>query len=126
MIEAWGKNVFSWNIPLFSVMKGEMTYNDYLDYVIKQERDTRYDINRLDMLVSVYFPALAQLFATARRRLNDVNTVTMEHKRAYLKGRTRSTEFVGRLQDAQTSFEAALDDFKQALAEQINASSKQS
>lgn len=121
LIEVWSKAIFSMHLPLYSVMKGEATYNEYLDLFNSYEFDKRYDPNRLEMLIPVYFPSLLPLWETARARLEQHNAVVSDHKDAYRNGATKSLLYVEKFQAVQISFEKAVSDLKEALANELRS-----
>lgn len=113
------KNVFVTHMPLYSVMKGEVSYNDYLDIVNGLNFSEKYDHNRMELLVEVYFPALRIQYKKMREKLELHNKVVSEHKSAYLSGEFEARHFLTPFQRAQLAFENEMNTMKEMISIEV-------
>ena len=121
-VERW-MNALSGNyIALATVMQGKITYNDYLDLVVKKEGSERtYEPGRIELLVDVYFPSVRCAYDVIITARAELNKVAQAHKSAYSSGALDGTRFIGPYVRAQKAVEKAHQDFRRVLIEQIRS-----
>lgn len=119
LIEAWSTTIFTSHLPLYAVMKGEATYNDFLDHQISNLKIRTYDFNRFEMLSQVYFPSLETYISEARSKLEEHNEIVTEYKLYYEEGNQASQHHLEQFVDAQNLFENAVEALKKALASEL-------
>jgi hypothetical protein len=75
--------LFSANIIWPQVMRGEITYNDGLELIIKNHdrQDKSYDI--AEMLINIYFPELLPHLQAILKRRDQINRIQSEFKKSY-------------------------------------------
>lgn len=75
--------LFSANIVWPQVMRGEITYNDGLELIIKNHdrQDKSYDI--AEMLINIYFPELLPHLQAILKRRDQINRIQSEFKKSY-------------------------------------------
>lgn len=121
MLSVFGKNIVGNNLLLYSVMRGETTYDKHLDFVIAQDLKSDYDVNRMDMLLEVYFPQLEQQYGVMMANLEEHNRVITEHKGAYQSNPSSGKSYIAPFSAAQKNFVESIDALKRSLSTEIRS-----
>lgn len=119
LFSRWAALVFTTHVPLFSVMKGSITYDDYLDLQIKQSPDG-IDHHRVELLIFAYFPEFSASYQNVMQALRELNAVILDHNHAYKAGRD-GRDFIQPFEEAQKSFEKEADQLKQLIVTKLSA-----
>lgn len=78
--------LFSHYLPYLSVMENQMTYNQALDQTIEQGKAIRYDFNRIDMIIDLYFLSIREHYECLLQQRDRANEILAAHKREYKNG----------------------------------------
>lgn len=114
----WSNMFFSQYMNLGLVMRGHISYNDYLDMVNSSEN--KYDYSRIEMIVDIYGGGVAEAFKAVEIARGVVNDVSARHKSAYKRGES-GEGFVDPANEAQLLIGDALDAMKRAIAREARA-----
>ena len=120
LISKWATLVFTKNLALYSVMRGEVTYNEYLDIYNNSGGMEGVDPHRMELLIYTYFPKLIPQYKKTRLMLEAHNQVVNDHKNAYEQG-ADGILFLKPFQQAQIKFEHESDMLKKEIIEQLSA-----
>lgn len=80
LLTEWSNMFFSNSNHLSLVMKGDIDYNQYLDYII--ERD-KVDFKRIEMLTNVYFKNLLPFYKLIEKDREILNNFEYEYRSIY-------------------------------------------
>lgn len=84
--EKWVNALSTNYFPYFSVMKGEMSYNQALDMTIEQCKNNTYDFNKINMLIDLYFHDIKRHYDEVCEARSKANLILDEHKKEYKSG----------------------------------------
>lgn len=115
----WSNLFFKHYLNLNLVMKGSLSYNDYLD-MITAPSDDNADYNRIQMIVDIYGEDVRSYYEAVEVAKVEVNYVGAQHKQAYKLGES-GLEFIGPAKEAQLVLGDAFDEFKFAIAKAARA-----
>lgn len=105
------------HLPLYAVMKGELTYNHYLDHLISRTKKIDYDPTRIELLIQVYFPELSREYDIIRGKIDELNDVIERHKCTYKdSGGEEAPQFILPLQESQLTLENEFENLKSKIA----------
>ena len=74
------------------VMDGVLTYDQALDLTIQNGGSIRYDHNRIETLIALYFPRLEDTFRKVRAVQDQIMDVREDFRNRYAQGTTRSLD----------------------------------
>jgi len=120
LISKWSTLVFTKHLALYSVMRGELTYNEHLDIHNNSEGMEGVDPHRMELLIYAYFPKLISQYKLTRLALEKHNIIVNDHKNAY-KQNDDGYSFIEPFQRAQIKFEQESDALKEGIIEQLSA-----
>lgn len=115
----WSNLFFKHYVNLDLVMKGSLSYNDYLD-IITAPSDDKAEYSRIQMIVDIYGEDVLSYYEAVEEAKVKVNHVNAQHKKAYKLGRS-GLDFINPAKEAQLVLGDALDAFKLAIAEAARA-----
>lgn len=118
LFSGWGNLVISIHIPLYSVMYGKMSYNDYLDQQIKTSRDHKTDHHRMEFLIRCYFPETESQYKEVRAALEKNNKIISEHKFFHENGGDER-QFISIFKNAQLEFEEKTAEMKNKIISEV-------
>lgn len=113
-LTAYASNFY---LPLITVMKGEMSYRDHRDLIIKNGKDLKFDFSRIKMIVDIYAPSLSSNYQSIIDARSRINAIVKEHEHAYESGDTDGSRFLKPFVEAQKKLEQSGQEFKQKIAE---------
>ncbi|HZG31289.1 MAG TPA: hypothetical protein VE079_22800 [Ensifer sp.] len=114
----WGNLVIAIHVPLYSVMKGTISYNDYLDQQIKTSREHKTDHHRMEFLISCYFPETEPYYKEVRKLLEKKNKIISEHKFFHENGADEK-QFIPIFKNAQLEFEEKMAEMKSSIINEV-------
>ena len=103
----WLTNLFANSLHLSFVMKGKITYNEYMDLSIKSSTNREHDFSRLEMIVGIYGQSLKETYDDVLEARSRVNRIAADHKAAYEKGQS-GERFLETFTSAQIELERCL------------------
>ncbi len=115
LVEKWASSFGSYHIPLMSVMRGELTYNDALDLVIKYEKENKYDFKKIELLLNLYFDDLKDKYSSIIEKRATINKIIFAHKERYKQGDIDGELFLKPFTEAQLSFHKSIELFKEEI-----------
>jgi hypothetical protein len=82
-VHSYCNTLFSANMIWPQVMRGEVTYNEANDFIIKNhdKEDKSHDMTQ--MLINIYFPELRQHLQAIMQRRDQINQIRSEFKKSY-------------------------------------------
>lgn len=92
--EKWVNALSSNYYPYFSVMKGEMSYNQALDMTIEQCKNNTCDFNKINMLIDLYFHDIKLHYDEVCEARSKANLILDEHKKEYKSGNTDGRSYL--------------------------------
>lgn len=119
-VDKFSKAVCTAYLPLFSVMRGRISYNEYLELFNKSNPSSEYDASRLQMLVAVYFSQSEPAYNDMQSALRVVNRVVHDFEQAYRSGRNGEL-FIEPLSEAQRIFDNKAECLKECIAVELRA-----
>ncbi len=114
----WANFVLSSHFSLYSVMDGKISYNDYLDMVIKSKDDVKHNHHRIEYLLKAYYPHLVDEYAEVKSSLEEVNKIIFDHKKHTENGHA-GRQFLGPLIASDDIFEKRCMALKENLVEEL-------
>jgi hypothetical protein len=121
LIETWVNALAMYHLPIFAVMRGELSYNDALDIVIENNKARPVDFKRILMLVDLYFPEMKPTLDKLSEARDKAAKILAEHKREYKRGNIDGSAFASPLLDAQRDIESASKIVKEQIINQVRA-----
>jgi hypothetical protein len=106
-------------LRLSQVMKGSLTYNQFLDLEIEAANHNPMEFPRIELLIDIYYPSARQAYDAIMARRADIVKIEGAHHRAYQAGDTDGTRFLKAYVQAQKAVEAAGETFKVELTKAI-------
>jgi hypothetical protein len=117
--ETFDRSLSSYFLPGYSVVKGEISWNEFLDLTIENANKSDNEASRqVLMLVDIYFPQLQPAFDKYLEQRTTLNGILHEHKRAFKAG-TVGTEFFKPFHQAMGELDVRAKEFKQAMIIEI-------
>ncbi len=89
-LKQWIEALVGEHMFYIRVMEGVLTYNQALDLTIKHAGDMKYDHNRFETLIALYFPKLTDPFLSVRNIQDKINDVRENFRNLYAQGTTSS------------------------------------
>jgi hypothetical protein len=87
LLTEWSKVLFLQKQHLVYVMKKEISYREYQDYIIKNFGDnTKFDFKRIDMLINIYFKNLLPFYNKVLEKRDLVNKIQFKFENNCIKG----------------------------------------
>jgi hypothetical protein len=111
----WVNAMVSHALTLVSVMEGKIDYNQYLDLFIADNKQQRYDYNRIQMIVDIYGDDLKVAYKEIVTANEELNAISAAHKAAYRRGEPGQA-FIKPHIAAQLKVDAAGNAFRKAVA----------
>ncbi len=121
LIGNWQNAMFVNSISLSSVMKGETTYNEHIDSMIKNSSSKTSDFTRLEMIVNLYAHSIKSEYDKiigARSELNDIET-NFKLKYKEVGPEHNDEQFLEPYMEAQSKLKKNGDDFKKTIADYV-------
>jgi hypothetical protein len=113
--EAYERNLAKHFLPGYAVVKGEMSWNDYLDLEIKNaDKNDKEASLQVLMLIDIYFPQLQTEFKKYSDQRDLLNKILNDHKRAYKAGNV-GREFFRPFHEAMIQLDTRGKELKQAI-----------
>ena len=94
LLEKWANSFFNRSNYLTLVMKNNISYNEYLDYIV--ENSNKVDYIRIEMLLKIYFKKMLPLkiyfkkmlpsFELIIKQRDEINDIIDLHKKEYQNG----------------------------------------
>jgi hypothetical protein len=120
MIDKWLNGLADNYLNLSFVMQGKLTYNQYMDIMIKKG-EAPYDFSRIELLIDLDFPALRIDYDNVIEARTALNRIATAHKHAYSDGDIDGTKFLQSYVAAQKSIEALGSTLKKRLVQIIQS-----
>ncbi|MBL0687394.1 MAG: hypothetical protein JJV94_06180 [Sulfurospirillum sp.] len=76
----------SHQLPLRMVMKGEISFNDALDLQIERGKEKKFDYNRVNMIIEMYFNELQEPYSEVLKIRDELNNISEGYKNQYKTG----------------------------------------
>lgn len=121
LVDKWINGILGHYLSRMSVMREKISYNESLDIDAKQLQGKGINFGRIEMLIDVYFPQMRAQYDVVISRRTKANQYVAEHKFAYERGNTDGTKFLKPFTAAQVEMEAAADELKSLIVEQVRA-----
>ena len=116
LVDKWLGGVFFHYLNLTMVMRGEIDYNQYLDMVKKDGKEKTVDFTRLSMIVDIYGHELQTSYKKIMDARDELNKVSIAHKRAYKAGDFEGETYLKPYTTAQIKLEKLTELFKKEIA----------
>ena len=84
LLEKWANSFFNRSNYLTLVMKKNISYNEYLDYIV--ENPTKVDFIRIEMLLKIYFKDMLPSYELILKQRGEINDIIDLHKKEYQNG----------------------------------------
>jgi hypothetical protein len=84
LLEKWANSFFNRSNYLTLVMKNNISYNEYLDYIV--ENSNKVDYIRIEMLLKIYFKKMLPSFELIIKQRDEINDIIDLHKKEYQNG----------------------------------------
>lgn len=86
-VEVFDRAVAGHFLPGYTLLKGQMSWNDFNDMTIKNYSDSDRDASiRVQMLIDIYFSGVQQKFIAYIGQRDTLNKILSRHKKAYKAG----------------------------------------
>jgi hypothetical protein len=119
LVAAWGQNFAAQCVAIQSVMKGQISYNDALD--IQANEVKRIDHDRMQMMISAYFPVLQKELDRVLALRSAVTTLQTLHRENYRRGETDGSALLRPYTEANLELAKSIESLKQSTVLQIRA-----
>jgi hypothetical protein len=119
LLEKWSNKFFSNSNHLELVMKGSITYNEYLDYIIEDSDSTEY--LRIEMLIKIYFKDLFHLYEKVLKQRENINNVQYLYKEEYKVGNLEGSKYIDPLMVETLKINKYIDELKNQIALFVNS-----
>ena len=116
-INEWSNNIAGNYLTLMTVMDGKLTYNQYLDKTIENDKSRTYDFGRLEMIMKVYGADFISLYENALSARSILNNIAIAFRQSYLSGNPEGSKFINEYIAAQKIFEARIKALLDKIAE---------
>ncbi len=116
----WTNYLFFQNVLLIKVMQDEISYNEHLDLIINSDKSIDSNIERLDMLIDVYFPVVREEYEAVLEARDYLNNIIYEHKTAYKIG-GNGIHFLKPFQDALMKIEQRAERLKLSISSELKS-----
>ncbi len=114
LIERWAGHAGVHHVTYRKVMEGELTYNQALDFTIKNGAPV--DAHRMFMLADLYFSSAHDALQELKDLRDQAAAIQSSFKEAYKQGETTSRDHAAALTEILERFDAAVKKYKSALA----------
>ncbi|MFW3344723.1 hypothetical protein ACN9K5_00770 [Aliarcobacter butzleri] len=84
LLEKWANSFFNRSNYLTLVMKKNISYNEYLDYIV--ENPTKVDFICIEMLLKIYFKDMLPSYELILKQRDEINDIIALHKKEYQNG----------------------------------------
>lgn len=84
LLEKWANSFFNRSSYLTLVMKKNISYNEYLDYIV--ENPSKVDFIRIEMLLKIYFKNMLPSYELILKQRDEINDIMDLHKKEYQNG----------------------------------------
>lgn len=111
----WSHAFFGNFLHLSLVMKGQIDYNEYLDY-INSSGVKGVDFDRIKMIIDIYAVELESSFSEIIKVREEINDIEALHKSSYLQGQSGSS-FLQPASNAQLKLGKVCEEFKIKVSE---------
>lgn len=118
LLSNWINVFFGDYLNLTLVIKGELSYDEYLDITIKDGKSRKFDFNRIEMLFDIYAPTLKADFDNMLSIRSKVNEIRRLHKRAYQEGGD-GERYLNDFTKQQMELEKACEQLELKVAEHV-------
>jgi hypothetical protein len=115
LTEKWFISLSGYYLNLSFVMQGKITYNDHLDWIIKQNTD-EIKFYRIEMIISLYIPHLKNCYEEIIKSRSVLNEIHRRYKKDYEQGYADGSAYLRDYVSAQHHIEKHFEDFKQKIA----------
>ena len=108
-------------LNLRSVMKGDMTYNQFLDGHILNQKElaAKFELGRMELLIDAYFPQTKLAYIGVGITRDEIAKIENSHKNQYRSGAIDGSGYLATWDDAHNQFEEAGTRFKQSILDSI-------
>lgn len=114
LVSQWAKNMVTHHTIYQRVMVGELSYNQALDLTIASKWAG--DADRLFTLAELYFPSTRQALGGLKALRDEASRIQSDFKAGYRQGKLTSQEHSRALLDVLKRFNAAVEEYQDALA----------
>ena len=121
VVDKWLTGFGMNGISLISVMRGKISYNQYLDIRLNPDNKPDYDFTRVEMIIDVYFPQVRPFYDQVTEARAVANEISAAHKREYEVGNTDGQAFINPFIEAQENFAAAGERLKDQIKQCLKA-----
>jgi len=117
LLDKWLNSFFSRYMKLTLVMKGSISYNDYLDQINSDPSSSNVDFSRLAMIIEIYGSELSDIYKSVLDARSSLNDIDIQHKHAYKAGDVDGRRFIEPFTGAQVELESRIELLKSKVAE---------
>ena len=115
----WNNIFFGNHLQLTLVMRGKLSYNEYLDNIISSGSQS-VDFNRISMIIDIYGGEFKEAYLKVLGIRDEINDIESLHKKSYLKGQPGNL-FLKPAGDAQLKLAKACDELKVLVSDAARA-----
>ncbi len=112
----WVNDFFVIFFKLSLVMKGDISYNDYLDDITNEDKKHDIDFQRIEMIMNIYVPELKPAYEVVLSNREKINDISAAHKEEYKKGNIDGERFLKPSAAAHLVLEKSVDNLRLELA----------
>lgn len=107
----------SHQLPLRIVMRGEMSFNDALDLHIEWGKEKKFDYQRLDMIIEMYFNELQEPYNEVLKIRDELNNISEGYKNQYKTGDYDGKRWLDLFQPKLEQLTQETENFRKKLTE---------
>jgi hypothetical protein len=114
-VDQYDRVLSSHFLPGYSLIKGELDWNQFNDLAIKHADKSHVDASlQMMMLIQIYFPNIQPFLDKYSEQREALNSILWAHKREFKRGRD-GTKFLKPFDDAMKKLILASDNLKKAI-----------
>lgn len=116
--ENYDRSLSSSYMPMFSLLKNEISYNEYYDIIINNNKNPDIYGKSLDavtMLINIYFSNLKPKLDDYIKSRSEINKIITEHKSAYKQGDFDGSPWFNKFHKAVVHLEELGESMKDAI-----------
>lgn len=111
----YATHLFSHYLPYLSVMNNHLTYNQALDQTIEQGKKLKYDFNRIEMIIDLYFPIIREPYEGLLQQRDRANEILASHKKGYKEGDFYGKKYIKPLKAVMGEIDKSFYELKEAI-----------
>ncbi|HEH9441878.1 TPA: hypothetical protein SIA39_003947 [Aeromonas sobria] len=115
-INEWANVITGHYLTLMMVMDEKLTYNQYLDKTIEDDKTRSYDFGRLEMIIKVYGSAFEDIYEEVLAARTSLNSISSNFRESYISGEPVASSFIKPYIASQKIFESKTKELLDKIA----------